>query len=121
MGLMMPPRAGGAEGGEGGSGATSWVDCGVGAIARASPQTAVAALGGVGSASGGKSGAPTSARCGRQLEVRRSRRHCVRAAAALGPGRRLILPFEGIPRNLTERLLAFRPLVWGRHGAPSPN
>ena len=26
MGLMMPPRAGGAQGGEGGSGATSWVN-----------------------------------------------------------------------------------------------
>ena len=35
MGLMMPPRAGVAQGGEGGSGATSWVDCGFGAIARA--------------------------------------------------------------------------------------
>ena len=71
MRLMMPPRAGGAQGGEGGGGASSWVVCGVGATAWASPQTAVAALGGLGSASGGKSGAPTSARCGRQLEVRR--------------------------------------------------
>ena len=35
MGLMMPPRAGEAQGGEGGSGATSWVDYGVGAIVRA--------------------------------------------------------------------------------------
>ena len=61
MGLMMPPRAWGAEDTDGGSGATSWVSCGVGAIARASPQTAVAAVGGFGSASGGKSGAPTSA------------------------------------------------------------
>ena len=119
MGLMMPPRARGAQRGEGGSSATSWVDCGVGAIARASPQTAVAALGGLGSASGGKSGAPASARCGRLLEVRRSGRHCVRAAVVLGPGRRLILPFERIPRNLTERLLAFRPLAWCRSTPPS--
>ena len=72
MGLMMPPRAGVAQGGEGGSGATSWVDCGVGAIARAWPQTAVAALGGFGSASGGKSGAPTGAHCGRVRERERS-------------------------------------------------
>ena len=49
----MPPRAGGAQGGEGGGGASSWVFCGVGATVWASPQTAVAALGGVGSASGG--------------------------------------------------------------------
>ena len=104
MGLMMPPRAGGAQGGEGGSGATSWVDRGVGAIAWASPPTAVAALGGLGSASGGKSGAPASDRCGRLLEVRRSRRDCVRAAVALGPGRRLILPFGGIPLRMTVAL-----------------
>eukprot|EP01043_Picozoa_sp_COSAG02_P090047 COSAG02_NODE_26952_length_620_cov_1.161228_2_plen_30_part_01 len=30
MGLMMPPRVGGAEGGGESSGATSWVYCGVG-------------------------------------------------------------------------------------------
>ena len=47
MGLMMPPRVGGAQGGEGGNGATSWVVCGVGAIARPSPQFAVAAVGGL--------------------------------------------------------------------------
>ncbi len=35
MGLMMPPRVGGAEGGGESSGATSGVYCGVGAIARA--------------------------------------------------------------------------------------
>ena len=35
MGLMMPPRAWGANGGDGGRGASSWVICGVGAIARA--------------------------------------------------------------------------------------
>jgi hypothetical protein len=53
--------------------------------------------------------------------VRRSRRHCVRAAVALGPGRRLILPFGMVPRILTERLLAFRPLAWCRSTPPSPS
>ena len=118
MGLMMPPRAWGAEDTDGGSGATSWVSCGVGAIARASPQTAVAAVGGFGSASGGKSGAPTSARCGRLREVRRSGRDCVRAAVALGPGRRLILPFGRIPLRMTERLFRFLPLAWCRSTPP---
>ena len=41
----------------GGRGASSWFVCGVGATARSSAQTAAAALGGLGSASGGKSGA----------------------------------------------------------------
>ena len=59
MGLMMPPRAGGAQGGEGGRGASSWVVCGVGATAWASPQTTVVALGGVGRLRIGNSGAPT--------------------------------------------------------------
>ena len=48
MGLMMPPRAGGVEGGERGRCARSWVGCGVGATVWALPQTAVAAVRGLG-------------------------------------------------------------------------
>lgn len=50
-------EGGGAQGGERGRGASSWVGCRVGATVRAYPQTAVAALPGLESESGGKSGA----------------------------------------------------------------
>ena len=110
MGLMMPPRVGGAQGGEGGRGASSWVVCGVGATAWASPQTAVAALGGVGSASGGKSGAPTSAHCGRRREVRRSRPFSALAHAHIAARSWLIVSDQAIPHRLTVAHFRFRPL-----------
>ena len=52
--------------------------------------------------------------------MRRSGRHCVRAGVGLALGWRLIARDWGIPHGLTERLLAFRPLVWGRLGASLP-
>ena len=119
MRLMMPPRAGRGWGAEGGGGASSWVVCGVGATAWASPQTAVAALGGVGSASGGKSGAPTSAHCGRRREVRRSRPFSALAHAHIAARSWLIVSDQAIPHRLTVAHFGFRPPAWCRSTPPS--
>ena len=119
MRLMMPPRAGRGWGAEGGGGASSWVVCGVGATAWASPQTAVAALGGVGSASGGKSGAPTSAHCGRRREVWRSRPFSALAHAHIAARSWLIVSDQAIPHRLTVAHFGFRPPAWCRSTPPS--